>query len=764
MSEYTSNTYGTAEAPQTDLVQESMRLLRVIWNRKGTVVGALVVAGFLGALYYVTAKRIYESKAQLLVTQSTPEMVSNGAAGDGGASSLLPTYEGLFSSPIVIEGAIKRLRQLPSEARVDFIQIPSEKWPKALKDSLFVDNPRKTNMLQVRYRSESADAASAVVQSLIDSYLEFMEQTHKDVSAEIMTVLDTERQEVDQRILDKEQELLQIKYEVQDLGLRSGTNVVHPAVQAVVKINETLVLVQQQRLQHQAAYSIVQQTYQNGGDLRQHLIEFEPALGRELLTNALGLDPETLKMSALTERQILEDRAKLESYREHYGPRHPKVVELNQSISGNQQYLQQLQSRGNERLANLQQNQLGPMLLQLIEQKVAQLSQQEQNLLWQYNEAQTEAVALSGRMAKLEIAEHELERMRSNYESLLNRIESIDMHKNRANVRVSVVGDPKADATPVSPRLTIVALLVLMAGGGFGAALAYVLDRLDDRFRSPDELRSQLGLPVLAIIRQLPPTADTGATTIEMFTQPQAPHCEPFRTLRTTLAMSTEGRELLAVTSSEPGDGKTTVMSNLGVAFAQAGRRTLLVDADLRRPGLSKKLDVRGMEGLSQVLSGSEETGAIADRLILATGIPNLDVLPCGSRPLNPAELLSSVRMSELVAWAETHYDQVLIDCPPILAASDAAIVARYTGNLMLVVQPAKNPRRAVIHAADELARMQTNVIGLVINRADEDKKREFYGYGMDYDYRDDHDESENQSMATTAQSFDDEYDRREAA
>ncbi|MEZ6056645.1 MAG: polysaccharide biosynthesis tyrosine autokinase [Planctomycetaceae bacterium] len=754
MNEYPSHSENTSESAQSDVVQEAMRLLRVIWHRKGTVAGALVVAACLGALYFLSAVRIYESKAQLLVTQSSPDMVNGSTAGDGVTSSLIPTYEGLLSSPVVVEGAIKRLQKLPGSARVDFNSIPVEKWPKVLKDHLTVDNPRKTNMLQVRYRSQSPEAATSVVQSLIDSYLEFMERNHKDVSAEIMTVLDAERIDVDQRIADKEQELLQMKFDVQDLGLRNGTNVVHPAVQAVVQINNSLVEVQQQRLQHQAALSIVQQTYQNGGDLRQHLIEFEPTLGRELLTSALGLDPESLKTAANVEQQILQEQAKLDSYRDHYGPRHPKIIELQRSISNSQQYLIGLQRRGSERLANLQQNQLGPMLIDLLQQKVASLIQHEQNLLWQYNEAQTQAVALSGRMAKLEISEHELDRLRINYESLLNRIESIDMHKNRANVRVTVVGDPQSDGSPVSPRLTVVAFLVLLVGGGFGSVMAYVLDRLDDRFRSPDELRAELGLPVLAIIRQLPPSTETGPNSLELHAHPQAPHCEPFRTLRTTLAMSIEGRELLAITSSEPGDGKTTVMSNLGVAFAQAGRRTLLIDADLRRPGLSKKFDVRGMEGLSQVLTGHEETGAHADRLIVATGIPNLDILPCGSRPLNPAELLSSVRMSELVAWGETHYDQVLIDCPPILAASDASIVARYTGNLMLVVQPAKNPRRAVIHAAAELERMQTNVIGLVVNRADEDKKREFYGYGMDYDYREESDESDEFSSSATRDNF----------
>jgi capsular exopolysaccharide synthesis family protein len=210
---------------------------------------------------------------------------------------------------------------------------------------------------------------------------------------------------------------------------------------------------------------------------------------------------------------------------------------------------------------------------------------------------------------------------------------------------------------------------------------------------------------------------------------------EAFRTLRTTLAFSGGEMQRLAVTSSEPGDGKTTVLSNLGASFAQAGKRTLLIDADMRRPGLSKLFSLRGRNGLSDVLRGSTDIATMCGERIQETGVPGLFLLPCGPKPADPAELLSGPRMADLVAWAETHFDQVLIDCPPMLAASDAALVGRLTDGVVLVVQPEKNHRRLVLRAVEGLRALQVTLVGVVANNVNGAGEEGYYGYGAGYGY-----------------------------
>ncbi len=188
----------------------------------------------------------------------------------------------------------------------------------------------------------------------------------------------------------------------------------------------------------------------------------------------------------------------------------------------------------------------------------------------------------------------------------------------------------------------------------------------------------------------------------------------------------------LAVTSSEPSDGKTTVLANLAVSYAHAGKRTLLIDADLRRPGMTKLFQLRGTDGVSNILRGRDDVSAMANTNTQETGIEGLQVLASGPKPPNPGELLSGDRFLDLVAWAEANYDQVLVDCPPVMAASDAAIVGRLVDGMVLVVQPQKNHRRIVLRAAEQLQAMRVNVLGTVVNRVDESGE---YGYGYGYGY-----------------------------
>jgi capsular exopolysaccharide synthesis family protein len=268
-----------------------------------------------------------------------------------------------------------------------------------------------------------------------------------------------------------------------------------------------------------------------------------------------------------------------------------------------------------------------------------------------------------------------------------------------------------------------------------GAGIVYSVDVLDDRFRSPDEMKLQLQTPVLAIVRQLERRVETGLDALQVFVAPDAVESEAFRTLRTTLAFCGDQLDCVAITSSEPGDGKTTVVANLGVSFAQAGKSTLLIDADLRRPGLTRLLELKGQSGLSDLLRSTEPIERIADHSTYTTGQHGFDVIPSGPRPLDPTGLLASARFGELLAWATGRYDQVLVDSPPMLVASDAAIVGRMAGGLMLVVQPQKNHRRLVTRAIEEIRGVGLHLVGIIINKLSSEGGQAYYGEGYGYGY-----------------------------
>lgn len=730
----------TSEVPASaHLVHSAMRFGRTLVLRKHILLAVLIATCLLGAVYYFTAPRIFRATATLLVLQTGPDVLSTSISPDGHRQGMLPTYERLFKSAVVLEGALKRLVNMPPLLRVDLASQPKDQWITILSENLSAKSVRRTNLIEISFRSKNPQAADAVVNAVVDSYLDFIERNHKNVAAEIVTILDKERLQIEDRLMGKERELLASKSRLRDLGFRDGAKFVHPLVQRVVRINEGLVTVQQHRLQLESSLRAIQSSAANGGDVRQHLLSLQPVIGREVILSSLGMNAQDAELLNQLSQQLIESEATLDSLLPYYGRRHPRVLEIQATIQKTNDYLRQHEASLTEQLANSNNAQLENMLLSMVRSQLEEAWSHEQQLQRQYDIAEADAVQLNGRVAEVTILEHDLNLLRGLHDTLLSRIANIDINQNQADVRVAVVSDPKAEEKAISPRRAVVAFACLFLGMSGGALLVYVTDVLDDRFRSPEELKDQLGVPILTMIRQLPEIeSQKGLESLYTFSAPNDVKSESFRTLRTALAFSAESLECVAISSAEPGDGKTTVLANLGVANAQAGKRTLLVDADLRRPGLTKLFDLRGRTGLSEVLRSDEPLSLACESSILPTGCPGLSVLPCGLRPSDPTGLLGDVRFSEFVAWVEAQYDQVLIDTPPILAASDAAIIGRLAHGLVLVVQPKKNHRRLVVRAVEELRGIDLNLIGIVVNRLASMAQGYYdtgYGYGYGYGY-----------------------------
>ena len=419
------------------------------------------------------------------------------------------------------------------------------------------------------------------------------------------------------------------------------------------------------------------------------------------------------------------------------GQAHPEVVAVQEKIRLTEEFLQGYQDRIRQRMGEMRNSHLGPWLAQMVRQRLQEARHKEAMIEARFAEARDEAIELTGQLAQIEILDRDVKRLNDMNEVLLNQIASLDLKQSGQEVRVAVTQEPVVVPTPVSPRLAHVALVSLAGGFVLGLLLVHLLDALDDRFRSLEEMQNRLGLAVLSMIQQMKNSQTTGLDALSMHASPTSVESESFRTLRTALGLTHPDARQIVITSPEPGDGKTTVLANLAVAYAQADKKTLLVDADLRRPGLSTLMNMRGTTGLSEILRSEEDIGSLAAVHVQPSGVKGLDILPCGPRPSNPAELLGSRRFSQLLAWAETVYDQILLDSPPALATSDAALIARLVDGVILVLQPAKNRRRLVMRLVENLGVLKIPVLGAVINRVGSHGERGYYGYysGYGYDY-----------------------------
>lgn len=708
-----------------------MQFARVVRYRKGILIATLAIAAMLGSLYYSTVKRAYQAKASLLVLQTGTEVTSTAMSPEGVRQGLMPTYERLFSSAVVLEGA---LRYLDPTQRADLEGVAPDKWQHILRANLTASTQRQTNIIEVAFRSKTPSAAVAVVNAVLRSYLDFMDRTHKGTAGQIIEVITREKTQLEARLSAKETEVLETRRRFGDLGIRAGGNVVHPMVQRAISLNEALVKTQQKRIELQASQSALHAALRKGEDLRPQLLSLEGVIGREFLLAGFGMGTRDVESQAGMEKALLESQAELRTLQGFFGPAHPRVMAVQDRIRATSAYLADYQSRLDQKLLGIRDKQLGPMLSQMVQQRLNETWQHENSLRNSFEDARHQAVNLNGDMARLEILEHDLRWLRDLRDVLLNQIANVDLKQDHGDIRTAVVSEPVLPSSPVWPKLPLVGACCLLGGLGAGLVVIYALDVLDDHFRSPEEMRAQLGVELLAMVRDMP-CAGAGLENLQVYQAPNAAESEAFRTLRTTLGLSKHETTRLVISSAEPGDGKTTVIANLAVSIAQSGKKTLLIDADMRRPGLTALLNAKGQPGLSDVLVAKTNWHESGVEHIRALGVDGLDFLPAGTRRPDSAELLASNRLAELLAWAESRYDQILIDSPPGLAASDASMIGRLVDGMVLVVQPNKTQRRNVLHVVESFASLDVNLLGVVVNRINSRKTDSVYGYNFAYGY-----------------------------
>ena len=299
-----------------------------------------------------------------------------------------------------------------------------------------------------------------------------------------------------------------------------------------------------------------------------------------------------------------------------------------------------------------------------------------------------------------------------------------------ANVVLNVVSGPTLNPVPVSPRKTLNIGLGVLLGLALGLAAAILREVLDNTVRSPQVLRTMSEAPVLGVI-----AADRGSKKSPLIVDNHARsvRAEAFRQLRTNLQFIDAARPVgvLVVTSSIANEGKSTTAINLAVSFSDSGRRVLLIEADLRRPRVAEYLGLEGAVGLTNVLVGQ----AAIDDVLQPWGRGGLTVLPSGTIPPNPSELMGSPLMAELIIQLRKSFDMIIIDTPPVLPVTDAAVASRLVDGVVLVVRYGKTTRNQVSTALRSLTAVDARVLGTVLTMSPIKGAEAYSAYGY---YEDD--------------------------
>jgi capsular exopolysaccharide synthesis family protein len=266
---------------------------------------------------------------------------------------------------------------------------------------------------------------------------------------------------------------------------------------------------------------------------------------------------------------------------------------------------------------------------------------------------------------------------------------------------------------PTGPKPIRNGILALFAGAALGIAVAFGVDRMDDRIRGPETIEAMTGSSSLSVVLHLPSEVrEAGLVTLQ---SGASPYAEAYRTLRTGLMFAAAGRgaRVIVVTSPNPGDGKTYTTANLGIAIAQTGKRVVLVSADLRRPRLHREFGISAGPGLTELLA---ERRSVWEMLVRPEGTENLWILPSGAPTATPPDLLASRGMADVLERLRESADYVLIDVGPVLAVPDALAVAPAADAVLLVVAAERTTRSAVRHAVRQLQLVRAVLIGTVLN------------------------------------------------
>jgi len=311
---------------------------------------------------------------------------------------------------------------------------------------------------------------------------------------------------------------------------------------------------------------------------------------------------------------------------------------------------------------------------------------------------------------RLQLIEAGLTDLRGTYASLLALTD-----RNQSN-RLTIIDPAVAPVAPASPRPLLNTVIAAILGLLVMIGVAFVWDTLDDRLRSADDVERATGLSTLGVIMHMPGDRNRKSFyRLATLLYPRSPAAEAFRSLRTNLDFSSLDEQLrtLLITSSGPSEGKTVVASNIAVAYAQGGRRVILVDADLRRPAVHEMFGLRNVRGLTDL--ARDEDLKVAD-VIHATEDPNLSIITAGTIPANPAELIGSHRMQETLERIREATDLVIIDTAPVGAVTDAAVLATDADATILVIRGQRTSERLARRGREALAKVNAHVVGAVLN------------------------------------------------
>jgi succinoglycan biosynthesis transport protein ExoP len=571
---------------------------------------------------------------------------------------------------------------------------------------LIVKRVPNSRLVEVQFEAQDPQLAAQVVNTHLQSYIEQNFRSKYDATTQASNWLSAELEEL--RIKVEKSEDARIAYERQN---------------QIWQIDEKQDI-----------------TTQKLADLSKAVTEAQTLMAEKEALYRMAATGNVDALPAARENVVIQDLLKRKteldmSYSEashQYGPNYPKVLRL----AAQQKELEEELEKARK------------TVIESVQQEFGTARQRVELLQEALDKQKAEANDLAEKLVQYHILQHDAQSNKTLYDGLLQKLKEAGITAGLRSSNIRVVDPALAPSSPSRPQKARNILLAILVGLVGGVGLALFREYLDNTVKSPDDIEALTGLPSLAVVPSLPglnghhrrlsrfsrephpPVTAGPRVELLSYVQPKSQISEAFRALRTSLLLSQAEHppQVILVTSALPREGKTTAAVNLAVTLAQLGDRTLLMDSDLRKPGVRRALNLTiGKEGgLSSYLAG---VSTLDEVIIPHPTITNLEALTTGPVPPSPADLLSSHRMREAITELRRRYKFIVIDSPPIMAATDAVILSSLTDGVLLVVRSGETPKEAFTRTCDLLAAVKSRLLGVVLNAVDSSAPDYYYSY-----------------------------------
>jgi exopolysaccharide transport family protein len=699
---------------------------RVLIKRKWLVLSVMAAIFIVVAVASLRQTPVYDAMGRIVINKSDSNVLFKDSMPmmDYYDQSDLDTEVRILQSDLM---ALQVIRQLNLDKRPEFGGRPDQRQVNLAPDPLQSDSNRVSNLLgafrghlhvilipntriiEIHYSSTDPQLAASVVNTLASTYVEQNFKTKFESTMQASDWLSKQLVDLQMKVETSQEKLVRYQKEHEILGTDEKTNII---TEKLGELNREMTVAESDRMQKEAIYRQTQSS--------------DPVQVAAAIINDTA--PGGAAASALLDRlrdQQVALKIQIAELSTQFGPSYPKVVQL---MNQSKEIDHQLQTETDKAVDHLK----GQYLAAL---------QRESMLRESFEKQKQEANKLNESAIEYTILKRDVDSNRTLYEGLLEKLKEAGVTAGLRSNNFRIIDAARVPTAPSEPNVPRNLSFALVLGLISGVGLAFALENMDNTVRTPEQAQAISGLPSLGMIPLGSKSANLGAAgkrlaltpskeAVETVTQirPQSQMAESYRALRTSLLLSNLGAppKVIMVTSARPQEGKTTTSINTAIVLAQKGVRVLLIDADLRRPSVHKTLGMGPRSGLSNVLTGS---ATIEQTITTSPILPNLFIMPAGTPPPNPAELLASSNMRDVIAELREVYDHIVIDTPPTLSVTDAVVLSPRADATILVIRSGQTTKQALRRARDILTQVNAHVAGVLLNAVDLTSPDYYYYY-----------------------------------